>query len=67
MTTSPGLRPYTISIDVLINAICDFSVYIRFTWHKGCLKAFHVPGDKNIHPGKAPREIIYILQLEECT
>ena len=33
---------------------------------KGCLIAFHVPCDKT-HPDKAPRKIIYILQLEKYT
>ena len=58
MTTSPGLSLFTISIDVLINTICNYIVYIRITWHKGCLITFHVPSDK-IHPGKASRKIIY--------
>ena len=64
MTTSPGLRLYTISINVLINTICHCIAYIRITSHKGCLITFHVPSDK-AHAGKAPRKMIYILPFEE--
>ena len=60
MSTSLGLRLFTISIDVLIKMF----VYIRITWDKGCLITFHVSSDK-IHPGIAPRKIIYILPLAE--
>ena len=38
--------------------------YIRITWHKGSLITFHVRSDK-IHPGIAPRKIIYILPLAD--
>ena len=64
MTTSPGMRLFTISIDVLIITICDYIVYIRITCHKGCLITSHIPSDET-HPGRAPRKIIYILQLGE--
>ena len=66
MTTLPGLRLFTISIDVLTKTMCNYIVYIRITRHKSCLIAFHVPSDET-HPGKAPRKTIYILPLEECT
>ena len=66
MTTSPGLRLFTISIDVLINTRCNYTADIWTTWHKGCLITFHVPIDKT-HPGKAPGKMIYILPLEDCT
>ena len=54
MTTSPGWRLFTISIDALIKTICNHIVYIRITGHKGRLIAFYVPSDKT-YPGKAPR------------
>ena len=59
MTTS---RLFTISIDVLVNTMCNYMIYIRITWHEGYLIAFHVASD-GTHPGKAPRTMIYILPL----
>ena len=65
MTGSPGLRVFTISIDVSMNTICNYIAYIRITWHKSCLITVHVPRDRT-HSGKASRKMIYILPLEEC-
>ena len=44
----------------------SYCIHTSCIGHKGCLITFYVTSDET-HPGKAPRKIMYIFPVAECT